>query len=404
MRVRFLKINDLKEVIEELSRFGEIEISLSSEPKPEKFICLNLKLEGVSDEISNLISRQITKYFNCNVIVSKLNENNKRDLIISLNAENFEHLVNMLKNFSDEGQLVAEKLTTAMNGFFHDSMVYRFGSKEFDFSKRTYIMGILNVTPDSFSDGGRYFTVDSAVEHAMKMIEDGADIIDVGGESTRPGSEPVPLEEELRRVIPVIKEIVKRTDVPISIDTYKSEVARQALDNGAVIVNDISGLRFDEKMVEVIAQYNASVIIMHIKGTPKTMQQNPYYDDVISEIYGYLSESIERAQSYGIKQIIVDPGIGFGKRLVDNLEIIRRLREFKSLGYPILIGVSRKSFIGNILNLPVEERLEGTAGAVAISVWNGANIVRVHDVKEMTRVVRIVDAIKQVPIKQNHIQ
>jgi dihydropteroate synthase len=283
-------------------------------------------------------------------------------------------------------------------------MVYRFGSKEFDFSKRTYIMGILNVTPDSFSDGGRYFTVDSAVEHAMKMIEDGADIIDVGGESTRPGSEPVPLEEELRRVIPVIKEIVKRTDVPISIDTYKSEVARQALDNGAVIVNDISGLRFDEKMVEVIAQYNASVIIMHIKGTPKTMQQNPYYDDVISEIYGYLSESIERAQSYGIKQIIVDPGIGFGKRLVDNLEIIRRLREFKSLGYPILIGVSRKSFIGNILNLPVEERLEGTAGAVAISVWNGANIVRVHDVKEMTRVVRIVDAIKQVPIKQNHIQ
>nr|WP_075426947.1 dihydropteroate synthase [Candidatus Kryptonium thompsoni]CUS94884.1 dihydropteroate synthase [Candidatus Kryptonium thompsoni] len=157
-------------------------------------------------------------------------------------------------------------------------------------------------------------------------------------------------------------------------------------------------------MVEVIAQYNASVVIMHIKGTPKTMQQNPCYDDVISEIYGYLSEGIERAQSYGIKQIIVDPGIGFGKRLVDNLEIIRRLREFKSLGYPILIGVSRKSFIGNILNLPVEERLEGTAGAVAISVWNGANIVRVHDVKEMTRVVRIVDAIKQVPIKQNHIQ
>ena len=291
-----------------------------------------------------------------------------------------------------------------MNNFFHDPVVYRFGSKEFDFSRRTYIMGILNVTPDSFSDGGRYFTVDSAVEHAMKMIEDGADIIDVGGESTRPGSEPVPLEEELRRVIPVIKEIVKRTDVPISIDTYKSEVARQALDNGAVIVNDISGLRFDEKMVEVIAQYNASVVIMHIKGTPKTMQQNPCYDDVISEIYGYLSEGIERAQSYGIKQIIVDPGIGFGKRLVDNLEIIRRLREFKSLGYPILIGVSRKSFIGNILNLPVEERLEGTAGAVAISVWNGANIVRVHDVKEMTRVVRIVDAIKQVPIKQNHIQ
>ena len=378
--------------------------SISSEFKPEKFVNISLKIEGVSDDISLLISRQIAKYLNSDVLVSRVDENGKRNLIISVKNENFEHLVNMLKNFSGEGKLLADKLTVAMNNFFHDPVVYRFGSKEFDFSRRTYIMGILNVTPDSFSDGGRYFTVDSAVEHAMKMIEDGADIIDVGGESTRPGSEPVPLEEELRRVIPVIKEIVKRTDVPISIDTYKSEVARQALDNGAVIVNDISGLRFDEKMVEVIAQYNASVVIMHIKGTPKTMQQNPCYDDVISEIYGYLSEGIERAQSYGIKQIIVDPGIGFGKRLVDNLEIIRRLREFKSLGYPILIGVSRKSFIGNILNLPVEERLEGTAGAVAISVWNGANIVRVHDVKEMTRVVRIVDAIKQVPIKQNHIQ
>ncbi|MFN3134793.1 MAG: dihydropteroate synthase [Candidatus Kryptonium sp.] len=404
MRVRFLQVNNLEEAIEELSRFGEIDRSLSSEFKPEKFVNISLKIESVSNEISSLISRQIAKYLNNDVLVSKVDENGRRNLMISVKSENFEHLVNMLGNFSDEGKLLADKLTMAMNNFFHDSIVYKFGSKEFDFSKRAYIMGILNVTPDSFSDGGRYFTVDSAVEHAMKMIEDGADIIDVGGESTRPGSEPVPLEEELRRVIPVIKEIVKRADVPISIDTYKSEVARQALDNGAVIVNDISGLRFDEKMVEVIAQYNASVVIMHIKGTPKTMQQNPYYDDVISEIYSYLSESVEKARSYGIKQIIVDPGIGFGKRLVDNLEIIRRLREFKSLGYPVLIGVSRKSFIGNILNLPVEERLEGTAGAVAISVWNGANIVRVHDVKEMARVVRIVDAIKQVPIKQNHIQ
>lgn len=403
MRVRFLKMGNLEEAMEELSRFGEVDHSLSSEFKPEKFVNVSLKIENVSDEISLLISQQIAKYLNGDVLVSKVDESGRRNLIISVKGENFEHLVNMLKSFSSEGKLLADKLTGAMNGFFNDSVVYRFGRKEFDFSKRTYVMGILNVTPDSFSDGGRYFTVDSAVEHAMRMVEDGADIIDVGGESTRPGSERVPLEEELRRVIPVIKEIVKRVDVPISIDTYKSEVARQALDNGAVIVNDISGLRFDEKMVEVIAQYSASVVIMHIKGTPKTMQENPYYDDVISEIYGYLLEGVERAQSFGIKQIIVDPGIGFGKRLIDNLEILRRLREFKSLGYPVLVGVSRKSFIGNVLNLPVGERLEGTAGAVAISVWNGANIVRVHDVKEMARVVRIVDAIKQVPIKQNHI-
>lgn len=403
MRVRVLKINTIEEAIEEFSRFGEVEPFLSSEFKPEKFVCVNLKIENATDEIASFISREIARYLESDVLVSKLDGNGRRDLIISVKVENFWHLINMLKNFSAEGEALAEKLTTAVRGFYGDFMVYRFGGREFDFSRRTYIMGILNVTPDSFSDGGKYFTVDSAVAHAMKMIEEGADIIDVGGESTRPGSEPVPLEEELRRVIPVIKEIVKRTDVPVSIDTYKSEVARQALDNGAVIVNDISGLRFDEKMAEIIARYNASVVIMHIKGTPKTMQQNPHYDDVISEIYSYLSDGIAKAQSAGIEQIIIDPGIGFGKRLNDNLEIIRRLREFKSLGYPILIGVSRKSFIGNVLNLPVEERVEGTAGAVAISVWNGANIVRVHDVKEMARVVRVVDAIKQITIKQSQV-
>ncbi|MCS7228534.1 MAG: dihydropteroate synthase [Candidatus Kryptonium sp.] len=403
MKVRVLKMNSVDEVLEEISRFGEVESFLSSEPKPEKFVCVNLKIEEIDEEISSLISREVARYLNSDVLVSKPDESGKRNLLVSIKLENLEYLKNILENFSSEGRLLAEKLTKALNCFYSDFAVYKFGDKEFDFSKRTYIMGVLNVTPDSFSDGGKYFTVDSALAHAMKMIEDGADIIDIGGESTRPGSEPVSVEEELRRVIPVIKEIVKRSDIPISIDTYKAEVARQALDNGAVIVNDISGLKFDEKMAEVVSSYKASVIVMHIKGTPKTMQQNPYYDDVISEIYDYLNESVKIAKSAGIEQIIVDPGIGFGKRLVDNLEIIRRLREFKSLGYPVLIGVSRKSFIGHILNLPVDERLEGTAGAVAISVWNGANIVRVHDVKEMARVVKIVDAIKQVIIKQGQI-
>ncbi len=401
MRVRILEIRSKEEAIEELSRFGEVEEYLSSEFNPEKFVRINLKIENTDDEIARLISDEVAKYLKSDVLISKPKSNGQRDLMLSIKSADVEHFINMLKNFSERGKIIGDELTRAMKGFFHDDTVYKFGNKEFDFSKRTYVMGILNVTPDSFSDGGKYFSLDSAIKHAMKMVEDGADIIDVGGESTRPGSEPVPVEEEVRRVIPVIKEIVKRVDVPVSIDTYKSEVARQALDNGASIVNDISGLRFDEKMADVVASYKASVVVMHIKGTPKTMQQNPTYDDVISEIYSYLSESVEIARRAGIEQIIVDPGIGFGKRLIDNLEIIRRLREFKSLGYPVLIGVSRKSFIGNILNLPVEERLEGTAGAVAVSVWNGANIVRVHDVKEMARVVKIVDAIKRIAIKQN---
>jgi dihydropteroate synthase len=400
MRVRILDLKNEFEVAEEISRFGEIDRNFSSEVVLEKLLDVNFKIEGVSDDIASFVSSEVARHLNGDVFVSTARENGRRDLMVSMKRENLRYLLNILSNFSDEGKELAGKLSRAIDGFSGDDLIYKFGDVEFDFSKRTYVMGILNVTPDSFSDGGRYFTLDLALEHALKMIEDGADIIDIGGESTRPGSDPVPIEEELRRVIPVIKELAKRTKVAISIDTYKSEVARQALDNGALIVNDISGLRFDEKMAEVVAEYKASVVLMHIKGTPKTMQQNPEYKDVISEIYSYLSESVDLALSAGIKQIIVDPGIGFGKRLIDNLEIIRRLREFKSLGYPILIGVSRKSFIGNILNLPVDQRLEGTAGAVAISVWNGANIVRVHDVKEMVRVVRIVDAIKKTALKQ----
>jgi len=268
----------------------------------------------------------------------------------------------------------------------------------FDFSKRTYIMGILNVTPDSFSDGGLYFNKERAVEHALRIEEEGADIIDVGGESTRPGSEPVAVKEELRRVIPVIEEIAKRVKIPISIDTYKAGVARAALSAGASMVNDISGLWFDPKMPEVIAEYQVPVVIMHIKGTPRDMQINPTYTALIPEIMDYLREGIKIAIKAGVdpQRIIIDPGIGFGKSLEHNLEILRHLSEFKDLGKPILIGPSRKSFIGKILgDLPVTERLEGTASAVAIGILNGANIIRVHDVRAMLRVAKTADAIKK---------
>jgi len=259
-------------------------------------------------------------------------------------------------------------------------------------------MGVLNVTPDSFSDGGLFFSEKKAIEHALRLIEDGADIIDIGGESTRPGSEPVSVEEEIRRTISVIKAISREIKVPISIDTYKAEVAKQALDAGASIVNDISGLRFDPEMPKIVAKYCVPVIIMHIKGRPKDMQQNPVYEALIPEIMDYLRISIRLANKFGISddKIIIDPGIGcFGKTFEHNLEIIKNLKEFTLLGRPVAVGVSRKAFIGKILgDVPPSERLEGTAAAVAISIFNGANIVRVHDVKEMAKVAKVADAIK----------
>ena len=259
-------------------------------------------------------------------------------------------------------------------------------------------MGVVNATPDSFSDGGLFFDKDKAVGHALKLADDGADIIDIGGESTRPGSEPVSAAEEIRRTVPVIEAISSRIRIPISIDTYKAEVAKAALDAGASIVNDISGLRLDYDMPKIVAQYDVPVIIMHIKGRPRDMQKNPSYEALIPEVLDYMRISIRLAAKFNIpdNRIIIDPGIGFGKTLQHNLEIIKNLREFTLLGRPIAIGVSRKAFIGKILgDVPSSERLEGTAAAVAISILNGANIVRVHDVKEMTRVAKVADAIKK---------
>lgn len=271
---------------------------------------------------------------------------------------------------------------------------FRFGSAVYDLSSRTYLMGVLNVTPDSFSDGGRFFEFEKAVAHGREMVNHGADFIDVGGESTRPGSEPLSEDDEKRRVVPVIKRLVEETTVPISIDTYKGAVADAALAAGATIVNDISGLTFDPNILKVVAHHRATVIIMHIKGTPKTMQENPVYADVVGEISDFLRIQARKAKEAGVEQIVVDPGIGFGKNLEHNLELIKRLAEFKNLEYPLLVGPSRKSFIGKLLDLPADQRLEGTAAAVTACILNGANIVRVHDVKEMKRVATIADALK----------
>lgn len=266
---------------------------------------------------------------------------------------------------------------------------------EIDLSQRALIMGVLNVTPDSFSDGGRFLDAAQAIRHAKEMVEAGADLIDVGGESTRPGAEQISSEEELRRVIPVVERLSQEIPVPVSIDTYKADVARKALQAGARLVNDISALRFDPKMADLIAESQVPVVLMHMKGTPMDMQRDPHYESVVSEIYSFLEERIKFAVSVGIRweQIIIDPGIGFGKRTEDNLRILARLERFKSLGRPILLGTSRKSFIGQVLGLPLEERLEGTAATLAIGLMKGARIFRVHDVGPAVRVIRMAEAI-----------
>jgi len=267
-----------------------------------------------------------------------------------------------------------------------------------DFTQRTYIMGILNITPDSFSDSGLHFDKSEAVDHALRMADEGADIIDIGGESTRPGSDPVTVEEELRRTIPVISVLTKKVNIPLSVDTYKAEVAKRALDAGASIVNDISGMRFDPEMPEVVSDYKVPVILMHTKGNPNVMQVNPAYEALIPEIIDYLRMSIKLAAKFGIPEdrIIIDPGIGFGKTFDHNLEIINNLQKFTILDKPLLVGPSRKAFLGKILGgAPVSERLEATAAAVAISIMKGANLIRVHDVKEMAKVAKVADAIKR---------
>ena len=260
----------------------------------------------------------------------------------------------------------------------------------------TQIVGILNTTPDSFSDGGKFYNVDDAVRRAGELIEEGADIIDIGGESSRPGSKPVPAGEELRRVLPVIRRIKKKFDIRLSIDTYKSEVASAAVDEGAEIVNDIAGLTYDGgKMADVVSQKKVKVIIMHMKGMPENMQEHPVYGDVISEISGFLKSRSDFAVSRGIERnnIIIDPGIGFGKTAQHNLMIIKHLAEFKKLGMPVMVGPSRKSFIGTLLGKDVAQRLEGTIAACIVSAQNGADYLRVHDAGSVKNALKIFESI-----------
>lgn len=272
----------------------------------------------------------------------------------------------------------------------------RLSSGTLRLGEKTLIMGVLNITPDSFSDGGKFFRRNSAVAHALEMEHDGADIIDIGAESTRPGAKPLAAKEELMRVLPVLEKLRGNLKIPISVDTQKAEVAGAAISAGAEIVNDISALRSDPRIAEVISNHKVGVILMHMRGRPRTMQKGPFARDVVPDVMDGFREALRRARKAGIarSQVLLDPGIGFGKNYKQNFELLARLRELTQLGYPIVVGSSRKAFIGDALGgVIANERIWGTAATVAASILNGAHIVRVHDVKEMAQVARIADRI-----------
>jgi dihydropteroate synthase len=271
----------------------------------------------------------------------------------------------------------------------------RAGPHTLALGERTAVMGIVNVTPDSFSDGGAFFDPDVAVEHGLRLAADGADILDVGGESTRPGAAPVPEEEELRRVVPVVRGLAARCALPISVDTTKAAVARAALEAGASLVNDISALRFDAALGPAVAAAGAALVLMHMQGEPRTMQQAPRYDDLLGEVRAELAAGLARAAAAGVdpERTLVDPGIGFGKTLEHNLELLDRIGELAALGRPVLVGPSRKAFIGRLLDQPPQARVEGTIAACCLAAARGAHIVRVHDVAAVRRALTVADAI-----------
>jgi dihydropteroate synthase len=367
-----------------------------------------VKLEGVNYEAAHILKQEMLRLGGEGAISAAVyfGAASPTDVILMGTLAQLEALINSLRQFPDDTlKAVAQEVEEALKNYQRDNLKpMQIGKKTFVWGERTYIMGIINVTPDSFSGDGLAGNVEEAVAQAIRFVEEGADILDIGGESTRPGSQPISEEEELSRVMPVLRRLVKEVDVPISIDTYKARVAREAIEAGASMVNDVWGLRMDPDMAKVVAEYNVPVVVMHNRSHPKNAVQEARlggryvgveYQDLMADIVRELEYSIGLALDAGVdfEKIIVDPGIGFGKTVEQNLEILRRLGELKVLGRPILLGTSRKSVIGYVLNLPPNERVEGTAATVALGIAAGADIVRVHDVKAMARVAKMADAI-----------
>jgi len=358
-----------------------------------------IKIDALSNICANILKQEMLS-LGGDVAVSRdalTGKAKKTDCLIIANLSQLSRLSLKLKKQPFGLNKLATELTIALRNYQKDNFNLQLGKYKLPLGKRCCIMGIVNTTPDSFSNDGllnKEFTPQNVVRYAQKLIKDGADIIDIGGESSRPGAKPVSLKEELRRTIPIIKLLAKTTKTPISIDTYKPEVAEQALDNGAALVNDITGLR-NFSMAKIIARHKAAVVIMHMQGLPHSMQKNPKYTSLINEIIEFLKKSIDTSLNAGIneKKILIDPGIGFGKTVEHNLEILNKLAEFKVLGKPILIGTSRKSFIGKILKTSEQDRIHGTIASCILACENGANILRVHDVLAVKHAVLVQDNI-----------
>ena len=393
--IRCLHITNASEAIHQMKKVGVDPIGIKLMER--KSLHFNLKVEGIDPRTANLLKQEMLS-LGGDVAVDGRGLDcsaQQTDALIMGTQNHFEKLILKLGQYPDL-QSLGQSIKETIRNISKIKFTIHCRKKTLTVGKRTLLMGVLNVTPDSFSDGGLFFDKEKAIAHGIRMVEEGADIIDIGGESTRPGSKPLELEEELRRIIPVIESLAKETDVPISIDTYKSAVAQRAIEAGAEIINDISALRFDPNLVQVAVRENTPLILMHIRGTPETMQKNIYYESLFSEILQSLKGSIQMAESAGVdpQQIIVDPGIGFGKTVEDNLLIIKNLFEFRILGKPILLGTSRKSFIGKILNAGGGGRLEGTLSSIAIGVLNGAHVIRSHDVLQAKKAIAVADAIR----------
>jgi len=360
---------------------------------------LNIRIEGVSCRAANIIKQEMLAVGGdaavargtvaCSIPAT--------DVILMGTPKQLRKFAEKITRQPFGLALLAVSVARFLENINNQSLVLKTARRDIALGDRTLIMGIVNVTPDSFSDGGRYLATDQAIAHALRLVDEGADILDFGGESSRPGALPVSPEEELARLIPVMEAVAKRVDTPLSVDTTKAAVARAALDAGAEIVNDISSMRFDDKMPAVIAGKGAAVVLMHMRGTPRDMQAGDLnYASLWGEILRFLEKRIDAAQKDGIgeRQIVVDPGLGFGKSAEDNLKILRELRECRILGVPVLVGPSRKAFIGRITGGTPAERTEGTAAAVTAAIMNGADIVRVHDVGIMKKAAAVADAVK----------
>lgn len=385
---RVIFINNLQEAREEIAKIGPDDDGLKL--MTNKAVFYPIKVESIPGKAANILKQEMLSKGG-DAAISRgalVRPHDPTDVLIMGTVKQYKQLAAKLKMQPFGLAKLSEEILTVINnlqGFAPYDL--KCGPYSLPLGRRTLVMGILNVTPDSFTDGGKFYALDKAVEQAKLMVADGADIIDVGGESTRPNATPLEEEEELRRVLPVVEKLAGEINVPISVDTYKASVARQAVEKGAVIVNDVWGLRKDPDMAKTVAELGVPYIMMH-------NQHGTEYRDLIGDMLAFFREGIAMAEAAGIRpeNLILDPGIGFGKTYEHNLEVMHRLGELRSLGKPILLGTSRKSIIGNTLNLPVTERVEGTAATVALGIAYGADIVRVHDVKEMSRVVKMTDA------------